>query len=118
MKKQLMRAHAPKCSSCGALMQSDILHTHFPKGALPTRGYRCPQCRYELIPLDEAKRVQHEAQKLGLFGIVNPLVRKITKSGNNLAVYIPKDFEKTLGLKKGMQINMWIKEDEICIQVA
>jgi len=99
-------------------MEPDILYTRFPKGALPARGFRCPRCNYELVPLSEAKRVQHEAQKLGLFGVVNPLARKITKSGNNLAVYIPKDFEKKLGLKKGTPINMWLKEDEICVQVA
>ena len=97
-------------------MVADILFTHFPRGSLPTRGFRCSACNYELIPLDEAKRVQHEAEKLGLYGALNPITRKITKSGNNLAVYIPKDFEKKLGLEKGTPIKLWLNEDEICIQ--
>lgn len=104
-----------ECHSCNVNMEPDILYTHFPRGKLPTRGYRCPKCNYELIPIEEAKRVQQEAERLGLFGATNPLVRRITKSGNNLAVYIPKEFERKMGLKKGTQIKLWLQHDEICI---
>lgn len=89
--------------------------THFPEGALPSRGYKCDKCGYELIPLEEVKRVQEEAERLGLYGAPNPLTRKITKSGNNLAFYIPKEYERELGLKKGSKVKVWLKEDRICI---
>jgi len=106
----------PKCHRCNADMKPDILYTHFPKGQLPTRGYRCPNCLNELIPLEEAKRVQEQAESLGLFGEANYLTRTITKSGNNLAVYIPKEIEKTLGIKQGRTVRLWLQNDEICIK--
>ncbi len=105
-----------KCYECGGEMVADILKTHFPKGDLPIRGYKCLKCGYELIPFEEAERVQQLAETLGLFGEVNPLQRKLTKCGNNLAVYIPKDIEKQLGLEAGIPIKIWLKADEICIK--
>lgn len=110
------RALIAKCHRCETDMKTDILFTHFPKGKLPTRGYRCSQCGYELIPLEEAKRVQQQAESLGLFGAVNQLTRTITKCGNNLAVYIPKEIERALGLEKGRKVKLWLKHDEICIK--
>jgi len=105
-----------KCYECGGEMVADILKTKFPKGSLPIRGYKCSSCGYELIPFEEAERVQHQAEVLGLFGEVNPLQRKITKCGNNLVIYIPKQIERQLGLEKGTPINVWLREDEICIK--
>jgi hypothetical protein len=119
-----MRAHEvkrvekvnPRCHSCEIDMKPEILLTHFPKGELPTRGYKCSQCGYELIPLEEAKRVQQEAESLGLFGSVNHVTRTITKCGNNLAIYVPKEIERTLGLKQGRKVKLWLENDEICIK--
>jgi hypothetical protein len=106
-----------KCSECNGEMTPDILFTHFPEGKLPVRGYRCEKCGYELIPLDEAKRVQNEAEKLGLYGVANPLTgRRITKSGNNLSVYIPREYQKELNLKPKTPIRMWLQGDRICIE--
>ncbi|WNZ29554.1 MAG: AbrB/MazE/SpoVT family DNA-binding domain-containing protein [Candidatus Bathyarchaeota archaeon] len=105
-----------KCYECGGEMQADILETKFPKGSLPIRGYKCSLCGYELIPFEAAEKVQHLAETLGLFGEVNPLQRKVTKCGNNLAVYIPKQIEEQLGLEKGTPIYVWLKNDEICIK--
>jgi hypothetical protein len=98
-------------------MEVDVLFMHFPKGSLPVRGFRCPKCKSELIPIEEGKRVQQLAEKLGLFGAPNALNRKIAQSGNNLVVYVPKEYERQLGLAKGDPIKIWLKDDEICIQV-
>jgi hypothetical protein len=98
-------------------MIPDIINTHFPEGILPVRGYRCEKCGYELIPLEEARRAQELAEKLGLYGAPNPLTgHNITKSGNSLSVYIPKEYEKKLGLKKGTPIKLWLQDDRICIE--
>ena len=106
-----------KCHECNSEMNPDILFTHFPEGKLPVRGFRCEKCGYELIPLDEAKRVQDEAERLGLYGVANPLTgRHITKSGNNLSVYIPREYEKELNLKPKTSIRMWLQGDRICIE--
>jgi len=115
---EMKRVEKPnlKCHSCDVDMKTEILFTHFPKGELPTRGYKCAQCGYELIPLEEAKRVQQEAERLGLFGSANHVTRKITKCGNNLAIYVPKEIERTLGLKQGRKVKLWLENDEICIK--
>ena len=107
-----------RCHDCDAEMEPVILYTHFPRGRLPARGFKCPRCDNELIPMDEAERVQHEAERLGLYGVVNPLIRRVTKSGNNLAIYIPKEFEERLGLKKGTKVKLWLQEDQICAQTT
>jgi len=106
-----------RCNKCKIEMTPDIIYTHFPRGKLPVRGYRCEKCGYEMIPLEEAKRVQDEAEILGLYGAPNPLTgRNVTRSGNNLSVYIPKEYEKKLDLKKGTPIRMWLQGDTICIE--
>jgi hypothetical protein len=48
-------------------MTNALFSTKFPKGKLPTKGYECSKCGYELIPLEETKRVQKEAESRGLF---------------------------------------------------
>ena len=105
-----------KCHTCNINMSPEILNIHFPKGELPAKGYRCSKCLYELIPMEEGQRVEKQAEKLGLFGVVNPFLKNITQCGNNLAVYIPKDFEKQLNLKKGEKIQVWLQDDEIVIK--
>lgn len=112
----MMKSKKMFCHTCDVEMVSDILMIHFPKGALPARGYRCPKCRNELIPLDEAQRVETIAEKVGLFGAVNPLTKNITQCGNSLAIYIPKDFEKQLNLKKGEKVQVWLQDDEIVVK--
>jgi len=104
------------CHACNLDMVPEILIVHFPKGGLPARGYRCPKCRDELVPLDEAQRVEAIAEKVGLFGAVNPLTKNITQCGNSLAIYIPKDFEKQLNLKKGEKVQVWLQDDEIVVK--
>jgi hypothetical protein len=74
------------------------------------------KCGYEIIPFEKAERAQQLVETLGLFGEVNPLQRKLTKCGNNFAVYIPKDSGKQLGLKPGIPIKIWLKAHEICIK--
>ncbi len=106
-----------ECHECNHEMTADILYTHFPRGRLPVRGYRCEKCGYEMIPLEEAKSAQDEAEKLGLYGVANPLTgRYITKSGNNLCVYIPKEYERVLDLKPKTPVKIWLQGDTICIQ--
>jgi len=46
-----------KCHDCGTGMEPVILYTHFPRGRLPARGFKCPRYGDELVPIDEAERV-------------------------------------------------------------
>ena len=113
MEKEKIRCH--QCNDDE--MKPDILYTHFPEGKLPVRGFRCEKCGYELIPLEEAKRAQEEAERLGLYGVANPLTgHRITKSGNNLSIYIPKEYERKLNLKPRTAIKMWLQGNKICVE--
>ena len=105
-----------RCGKCGGELEPSILDIHFPVGTLPVKGLKCSRCGDELILPDEARRGQELAEKLGLYGAVNPLTRKITKCGTNLAIYIPKEFERQLSLEKGTPIKLWLQKDQICIK--
>jgi AbrB family looped-hinge helix DNA binding protein len=44
------------------------------------------------------------------------LRRKISESGRSLVLRIPKDIERTLQLKAGDAIDIWVEEGNILIQ--
>lgn len=92
--------HRPMCHTCGLNMNETILEIRYPKGTLPVRGFICPKCGYEVISFEDAKDASETAEKLGLLEPEGVLTRKITKSGNQLAIYILKDIEREFDLKQ------------------
>jgi AbrB family looped-hinge helix DNA binding protein len=44
------------------------------------------------------------------------LRRKISESGRTLALRIPKDIEKSLNIKTGDEVDLWIEDGKIIIQ--
>jgi hypothetical protein len=81
-------------------MRPAILTVHFPRGNLPVQGYRCPEHAYELIDPVESSKVERTAESLGLYEPQLVLTRKVTKSGGQLAVYIPKDVQRLLNMSE------------------
>ncbi len=77
--------------SCDLDMDEAILNIRYPKGTLPVRGFICPKCGYEVISFEDAKAASETAERLGLLEPEGTITRKITRSGGQLAVYIPKD---------------------------
>lgn len=96
-------------------MDEAILNIRYPKGTLPVRGFICPKCGYEVISFEDAKDASETAEKLGLLEPEGVLTRKITRSGNQLAVYIPKDIEREFDLKQGTKVKIYTKRDEIIL---
>lgn len=106
----------PTCPHCRIRMEPAILTVHFPRDHIPGRGYRCLKCGYEALSAGEADRLSDLAKKLGLYEPAMPMVRKITRSGKRLSLYIPKDIEETLNLKKGMKVKISVQGDRIVIE--
>jgi hypothetical protein len=97
-------------------MELAVLRMHFPRGALPVMGHKCRACGLELVSAEGAEEGQELAEKLGLYEPRFPLVRTITKSGGQLALYIPREIEKSFGLAKGTRVKIFTRGDEIIIQ--
>lgn len=107
---------APKCEHCGRPMRPAILTVHFPRGDLPVQGYRCPEHGYELIDPAESSKVERTAESLGLYEPQLVLTRKVTKSGGQLAVYIPKDVQRLLNLRQGTTVRVYVQGDRMVVE--
>jgi len=107
---------APKCEHCGRPMRPAILTVHFPRGDLPVQGYRCPEHGYELIDPVESSKVEKAAESLGLYEPQLVLTRKVTKSGGQLAVYIPKDVQRLLNIRQGTTIRVYVQGDRMVVE--
>jgi len=44
------------------------------------------------------------------------LRRKVSESGRSLVLRIPKDIERSLDIKNGDEVDIWIEEGKIIIQ--
>ncbi|MEW6069254.1 MAG: hypothetical protein AB1485_01425 [Candidatus Thermoplasmatota archaeon] len=96
-------------------MEKTILKMHFPYGSLPVVGFECAGCGEEVIRADVAEETQKLARNLGLFGPEYSLIRKITKSGRQLALYLPKEIEKSFGLVSGRKVKIFKRGKEIVV---
>jgi hypothetical protein len=97
-------------------MKESILTVHFPRGSLPGKGYRCEKCGYEVLSAEEGEELQKIAEDLALYEPTTPLRRKITMSGRQLAIYIPKDIKDVFNLKKGMEVWVYLQGDKIVVE--
>lgn len=44
------------------------------------------------------------------------LQRTLSESGRSLVLRIPKDIERTLGLKPGSEVHIWVEKGKIIIE--
>lgn len=107
---------APKCEYCGKPMAQALLTVHFPRGNLPVRGYKCSEHDYELIDPVETSRVEKVADSIGLYEPQLVLTRRVTKSGGQLAVYIPKDLQRLLNLRQGTTVRVYVQGDRMVVE--
>jgi len=96
-------------------MDEVILNIRYPKGTLPVRGFTCPKCGYEVISFEDAKNASETAERLGLIEPEGAITREITRSGDQLAVYIPKDIEREFDLRQGAKVRIYAKRNEIIL---
>lgn len=98
-------------------MVETVLKVHFPRGALPVRGFRCPVCGEDAIPAADAAAVRGMAQSLGLYGTGNPRRRKLQRHGNSTTVSLDPEFLRKHGIKAGDTVVVAERGDELVIQV-
>lgn len=98
-------------------MRPAILRVHFPRGALPVRGYLCPSCGEDAILAADATLVQELGRSLGLSGVDNRRRRKLQKHGNSTTVSLDPEFLRKHGIKAGDSVIVAERGDELVIQV-
>lgn len=101
-----------------APMVEAILKVHFPRGALPARGFRCPVCGDEQLTGAEAKEVQETAHRLGLYGVEDSRPRKLLRTGNSVAVSLDPELVRNVlrGMKPGGTVRVGRQGDRIVIE--
>lgn len=101
-------------------MELTVFMSRFPRGELPTRGFRCAVCGEEELTLAEAKRVHEMAKRLGLLGSSRSQRRRLVRIGNSLGVTIApatlKDAFGTTG--PGAALDVSAEGDAIVIRKA
>jgi len=104
------------CPECGSIMKSattdhliDVLDTTIHN--VPC--LKCSRCCNELYTSDHVELIQEKMKKLGIFGwgslIGKEIEMTVTESGRRLVIGIPKEVERTFGLKPGVKAKIKVK---------
>ncbi len=101
-------------------MEKAILQLHFPAGAIPGIGFRCPVCGSERLLMSEGARLEQVAHRVGLYGLEDATDRKLLKTGNSLMVSIDPSLAKAvLGTTRpGAELRVGRIGDRIVIELA
>ena len=68
----------------------------------------CPKCSESFFDSETASKIQAKSKELGLFGLSKRT--KVAEVGNSIAIRIPKEIAKFVGLKKGREVLVTPKE--------
>ncbi len=74
----------------------------------------CNKCNESFTDKETTKKIEEIAKKKGLFGLGKKT--KITKSGNSLAIRIPKDIANFLKLKEGKDTFIHPEDNKLIIE--
>lgn len=85
-----------------------ILRLRYPRGQVPAKGFRCPECGEESLLVSEAEKADEMARDLGLYGIENAGVRKLLRAGNSIAVSLDPELVADVlkGAKPGTSVRV------------
>ncbi len=105
-----------KCPVCekGTLRKGKIKETMFGVylGEFPAEI--CSNCNESFTDEKTTKAIEEEAKKKGIWGLGKKT--KITKTGNSLAVRIPKEIAKFLNLEEGKEAYIHPETGKIVIE--
>lgn len=105
-----------KCPICekGYLKKGNIKETMFGVylGEFPAEI--CSKCGESFTDEKTTRKIEAAAKKKGIWGLGKKT--KITKTGNSLAVRIPKDIVKYLNLKEGKEAYIHPEDHKIVIE--
>ncbi|MBI2106347.1 AbrB/MazE/SpoVT family DNA-binding domain-containing protein [Candidatus Woesearchaeota archaeon] len=102
-----------KCPICniGVLKKKHIEEVMFgiPLGKFPAE--LCTQCGESFTDAETTRRIEDVAKKKGIWGL--EMKTKITRTGNSLAVRIPKKIADFLNLKEGEEAYIHPEKNRI-----
>ena len=105
-----------KCPMCekGNLKNGKVKETMFGiyLGEFPAEI--CDKCNESFTDEKTTRAIEEKAKKIGIWGLGKKT--KITKTGNSLAVRIPKEIANFLNLKEGKPAYIHPEENRIIIE--
>ena len=106
-----------KCPICenGELKKSKIKESMFGVYLGEFSANVCNKCGESFTDSFTTKRIEAAAKKKGVWGLAN--VTKITKTGNSLAVRIPKKIVDYLNLKNGEEIYIHPEHKKVILEI-
>lgn len=101
-------------------MNEAVLDVRFPRGTLPTRGFRCPECGNEVVRAEDAKALEAKAREAGFLGLDQGKPRKLLRVGNSLAVTLDPALAREVlrTTKPGTEVRMGRLGKRIVIEPA
>ena len=74
----------------------------------------CTRCRESFTDSETTRKIEEAAKRKGIWGL--SAVTKITKTGNSLAVRIPKKIAEYLKLKDGKEVYVHPEANKLVIE--
>ena len=74
----------------------------------------CTNCKESFTNQETTRAIENEAKKKGIWGLGKKI--KIIKTGNSLAVRIPKEIAQFLRLKEGNEAYIHPEKDKLVIE--
>lgn len=101
-------------------MRHAVVELRYPVGIVPVKGFRCPVCGEEEMPLAEVGRAQRLAAELGLYGIEHARERRLQRTGNSVTVSLDPFLLKEVlgGAGPGTVVQVGKQGDRIVITAA
>lgn len=88
-----------KCGNCSGNLVEDDINMEMDGYVFVVSGKRCAKCGEEVIEEQEGERMIRAARKLGVWGPVLKLHRKLSKSARGTVLRIPSDIEHNLKIR-------------------
>lgn len=105
-----------KCPSCnqGTLKKATIREEQYGVFLGEHEGLRCSRCRETFFDEKTTNTIMEKAKEKGIFGM--EIKTKIGKSGNSLAVRIPKKIADVVDFKEGKEVRIHPAGKKIIIE--
>ncbi len=105
-----------KCPSCnkGTLEKKNIKEEQFGISLGEYLGLQCTSCGETFFDEKVTQQIIEKSKEKGLFGM--EMTTKVTKTGNSLAVRIPKKIADFLKLKEGKEVRIHPAGDKLVIE--
>lgn len=97
----------------GQLVNTHEKHIHFGVDLGTYPGQKCTFCGELFTAGSVMQKIEASAKKKGVWGLGRKT--KISKSGNSLAIRIPKELAEHLNLKEGKDAYLHPEKDKIII---